>query len=62
MGTDPTIVNKIKGLTGPVPVVSLYTFYMFYTAITPLQLPLKTKTRGVSAAGFVCQYMDSGHS
>ena len=33
MGTDPTIVNKIKGLTGPVPVVSLYTFYMFYTAI-----------------------------
>ena len=33
LGTDPTIANKIKGLTGPVPVVSLYTLYMFYTAI-----------------------------
>jgi hypothetical protein len=43
LGTDPTIANKIKGLTGPVPVVSLYTFYMFCMAITPLQLPPQQK-------------------
>ena len=47
LGTDPTIANKIKGFAGSVPEF-IPPLYALYTAKTTP----KTKTRGVSAAGF----------